>query len=161
MGLEVGFAGKVQVAADTAGTAGAFSSLGATSKASITPKNLTQDVTQVNQPNGGGYVQRKATVKDADIKASLYFIAGGADAGYVICLNSFTGGVPMWIKVWKDATLYDLAYVVCTALPTAIDPKAVNNVDVGFDFSGNPDGNTINNGLTGSPYAATVILGIS
>lgn len=156
--LEVGYAGKVEVASDTNGTASAFVALGAASEGEITPKNNTADVTQLNQP---GFEQSLPTTTDADVKASCFFLSGGADPGYVICLNSYKNKQEMWVKSWRDATTFNLARVWCTGVPSKVDPKNPNKVDLAFKFSGNPNGFTINNGLSGAPYAATVILGIS
>lgn len=156
--LEVGYAGKVEVASDANGTAGSFVALGAASEGEITPKNNTADVTQVNQ---AGYEQSLPTTTDADIKASAYFLSGGADPGYVVCVNAFKSKQEMWVKVWRDGTTYNLARCWCTSVPSKIDPKNPNKVDFGLKFSGNPNGYTINNGLSGTPYAATAILGIA
>ena len=156
--LEVGYAGKVDVADDTTGTLGTWVTLGATSEGEITPKNNTADVTQVNQ---AGYEQKLPTTQDADIKASAFLLSGSADSGYVKCLNSMKNRTEMWIRVWRDASTYNLARCYCTSVPSRITPKDPVKVDFGFVFSGNPNGYTIDNKLTGTPYAATVILGIS
>jgi hypothetical protein len=156
--LEVGYSGKVEVADDTNGSLGTWVALGATSEGEITPKNNTADVTQVNQ---AGFEQRLPTTQDADIKASVFLLSGSADPGYTKCLTSLKNRVEMWIRVWRDATTYNLARVYCTSVPSKIDPKNPVKVEFSFAFSGNPNGYTINNLLTGSPYAATVILGIA
>jgi len=133
MAIEVGYAGKVQVASDTSGTAGTFTVVGGQAEGNITPKANTADITQTNT---AGYEQRIPTTLDADLSLSFFYIP--SDAGQAIILSSLTNRTPMWFKVYRDATNVSIAYCYATEFPTKIDPKNPVKVDAKLMFNGSP-----------------------
>ena len=131
MAVEIGYAGKVTVAADTAGTAGSFSAVGGAAKGNITPKRKTADVTTLNS---AGYDMAAPTLLGADISLECFYIP--ADAGQAILLSSLQNGTRMWINVYRDATHFSQAACYCTEFPTDIDPANPVKVSVKLVFDG-------------------------
>jgi hypothetical protein len=128
---EIGYAGKVTVALDTAGTAGSFSPVGGSAKGSITAKLATPDVTTVNQ---AGFVQRAPGIIDADIMVECFYLVG--DAGQAILLAAVLARSKVWVNVYRDATRYSQAACYVTEFPTDIDPTNPIKVQIKFAFDG-------------------------
>jgi hypothetical protein len=132
-GPQIGYAGKVRAAADSAGTAGTYSDVGGTAKGSIKPKVAAPSTTDVNQP---GFEKVMPGLTGADIEVDFFYEAG--DAGQAILLNGITNKTRVWIRVYRDATHYTEAACYVIEFPNDVEPGVPERVPVKFAFDGTP-----------------------
>lgn len=130
-GPQVGYAGKVQVATDTAGTAGTLTTVGGGAKGSITPKVKAVDVTDFNAP---GYEKSIPGLIGADLALECFYEP--SDAGQAILLAALTARNKIWFRVYRDATRYSEAYCFVTEFPNDTEPGVAEKVQVKLQFSG-------------------------
>jgi hypothetical protein len=133
-GPNAAYASNVEVATDTAGTPGTYSSVGLQSKCTIGLKAEQIDVTQLNS---AGYRMRLPGLLDGTGKLTAFESYG--DAGQTIIRTAVSNRSRYWIKgLLNDSTHYIALSVLPQKLSLSTEPSKAVPIDFPFILDGTP-----------------------
>lgn len=116
---------KIQIAPDSAGSAGSYADLGSQAKVSLSAKLAQIDVTQLN---ASGQNQRIGGLQDASIKVDCFY--DSADTAQGSIMTAVTTRVPVWVKVFLTATTGIKAQCNVESADFDLDPAGANKLSV-------------------------------
>jgi len=122
---------KVQIAPDSAGSAGTYADLGGQMKADLSDKMGLIDVTQLAS---SGQVSRLATLSDSSLKLDVLY--DSADTAQGSLRSGKSGRTQVWVKFFLTATTGLVVPMYVESFDYSLAPNDANKVSVSLSQSG-------------------------